>query len=253
MAIKKMDPTPYLNEGESVILKAHAKKNKLAALEVALCYAVLLITVCGDCFLIGAALTMKQLEIKESGYIALVIALFVVHLIPFIFWVVYSIKKMNQKSDKWYALTEKRLLIIQDKKPISVTFIELSEITAMSHKADGIILYFDEERLKIDGLEDSVAFADRLEILAFGEKQEIDKALASIREEESFEEDVEEAEYEEELVAEQKNAVKNTSKEQPKGEQKASNQTPLKQENDQGKPLESNKKNKRKKIKKMGL
>lgn len=169
MAIIKMDPTPYLNEGESVVLKAHATKNKLATLEVLLCYAFWILTICGDCFVIAAAFGMKQYDALQSGYLAIVLPLFVVHLVPFVFWVVYSIRKMNQKSDKWYALTEKRLLIVQDKKPTAVTFVELSDITALSSNRKSITIYMNEERVKLDGLEDVVAFSDRLEILAFGD------------------------------------------------------------------------------------
>ena len=97
MAIKKMDPTPYLMAGESVILKAHAKQDKLSTIEVALSYVILFLTIIGDCFIIGTAFMLKELKIKESGYILLLIALFVVHIIPFIFWFVYSIKKLKQK------------------------------------------------------------------------------------------------------------------------------------------------------------
>lgn len=177
MAIKKMDPTPYLIGGESVILKAHAKTNKIAALEVGLCYVIWLLTICGDCFIIAAAFGMKQYETLRSGYLAIVIALFVVHLVPFVFWVLYSIRKMTQRSEKWYALTEKRLLIVQDKKPISVTFVELSEITAISNGKDSIVLYLNEERVKLDGLDDVTAFSDRLELLAFGEEEERERVV----------------------------------------------------------------------------
>ena len=172
MAIKKMDPTPYLMAGESVILKAHAKQDKLSTIEVALSYVILFLTIIGDCFIIGTAFMLKELKIKESGYILLLIALFVVHVIPFIFWFVYSIKKLKQKSDKWYALTEKRVLIIQDKKPISVTYVLLDDVTAVANGKSSITLYMDEEHVKLHGLEDVTAFADRIEMLVFGEDEQ---------------------------------------------------------------------------------
>ena len=172
MAIKKMDPTPYLTEGESVILKAHAKKDKLAVIEVILSYLILFLTIIGDGFIIGIALIIKELKIRESGYIAFLIILFVVHIIPFIFWFVYSIKKLKQKSDKWYALTQKRVLIIQDKKPISVTYVNLDDVTAVENGRSSIILHMDEERVRLHGIEDVTAFSDRIEMLIFGEEEQ---------------------------------------------------------------------------------
>lgn len=169
MAIKKMDPTPYLLDGESVILKAHAKQDKLATIEVILSYLILFLTIIGDGFIIGIALIIKELKIRESGYVAFLIVLFIVHIIPFIFWFVYSIKKLKQKSDKWYALTEKRVLIIQDKKPISVTYVLLDDVTAVANGKSSVTLYMDEEHVKLHGLEDVTAFADRIEMLVFGE------------------------------------------------------------------------------------
>lgn len=172
MALKKFNEAPYLQEGEKTVHKVHVKKSKSLITEMIACYILWIASLSGSCFVISAGIGMKQYETLKSGYILIVICLLFVNLVPFIFWLFNIIKNMYKRSERWYVLTDKRLLTITENKPAIVTVINLNDVTEVSAGKKSITLIMSETRYTITQIDDVTAFLNRLEILVFGEQEE---------------------------------------------------------------------------------
>lgn len=169
MEKRKLDYSPYAAEGEQVVLKTRAKAGSGIFVELAVCFTLWLLTLAGDCFLIGAAYVLKN-QIKVTAYYLIVFGIGVaVHIVPFAAWLASALKRYRDKSDKWFALTDKRIAIINDGKPATVTYIFLSDVTAMSHDANTITLYSGEDKIKIKQIENLEQFAQKIEDLVFAD------------------------------------------------------------------------------------
>ena len=163
MQVKKLDATPYLMAGEKVELKISAKNNRFNLIQTILCYAFWLIVLAGDCFLIGMTSTWSEgIDNVNSFVLPIIITLLVLHIVPFAFWLV-SILQSKQKSDsKWYAVTNKRILVISGNNPVIVSFINLDDITSFKVNKDSINLAFGEERVTLYDLPDPSLIANKI-------------------------------------------------------------------------------------------
>ena len=168
MALKKFDESPFLQAGEKTVHKAHAPKSRSLIVEMVFCYLFWILSLSGGCFVISAGIGMTQYETLESGYILIVILLLFINLVPFGFWLAHIFKNIYKRSERWYVLTDKRLLTVTENKPTVVTVLNLSEVTEVTASKKTIYITAGETRAKITGVSDITAFLNRLEILVFG-------------------------------------------------------------------------------------
>ena len=93
MEMRRLDATPYLCEGEALQLKVQAKKSKFNIIQNVLCYVLWLVALAGDCFLIGMTNTLNEsLTNVNKLLLPMIIVLTVVHIVPFFFWFLHSIR-----------------------------------------------------------------------------------------------------------------------------------------------------------------
>ena len=166
MQIKKLDATPYLVGDEKVEYKVMANKNPLGVMQMIGCYFLWLITLGGDCFLIGATNFLKDYLSKDkvsSFILPLIIVLLVIHIVPFAFWLLYSMQLNHKEQNKWYAVTNKRILIFVGNLPVSVTYVNLSDITSFKVNKNSINIAIGEEKITLTGLSDPIAIGQLIE------------------------------------------------------------------------------------------
>lgn len=163
MEMRRLDATPYLCEGEALQLKVQAKKSKFNIIQNVLCYVLWLVALAGDCFLIGMTNTLNEsLTNVNKLLLPMIIVLTVVHIVPFFFWLLHSMRSKQLGESKWYAITNKRILVISGTQPVNVTYIDLNAIDAFKINKNSIVLAFGEERFTLSGLEDPTPIAEKL-------------------------------------------------------------------------------------------
>lgn len=181
MQIRRLDATPYLMQGEVVKFKAEAKKSKFNLIQTILCYALWLIALAGDSFLIGMANTLNEsLTNVNAVYLPLVIALLVIHIVPFGFWLIYVLRSKQIDESKWYAITNKRVLVIAGVQPINVTFVNLDDIDSFKLNKSSVVISFGEERITLSGLANPQEVADILSQIFDNARLEKDSAGESL-------------------------------------------------------------------------
>ncbi|MBQ7407916.1 MAG: hypothetical protein IJW13_01390 [Clostridia bacterium] len=163
MQVKKLDASAFLTPGESVKFKTSAMPSKLVYVEGAICFLVWLLTLAGDGFTIGAAYYIKDVIKGTEYFIFAFIALLLLHILPFGFWLISILKKLVTTANKWYCVTDKRVVIVSGVKPISVTFVNLNEITSFDVSKNSVTLFIGEERVNLNCLPNPFAIADILE------------------------------------------------------------------------------------------
>lgn len=163
MKMRRLDATPYLCDGEVVQLKIQAKESKFNLIQSVICYLLWLVALAGDCFLIGMTNTLNQsLTNVNKLLLPMVIVLLVVHIVPFCFWLLYSMRSKQLGESKWYAVTNKRILIIAGTQPVNVTYVDLNAIDAFKINKNSIVISFGEERYTLGGLEDPKPIVEKL-------------------------------------------------------------------------------------------
>lgn len=169
MEKKKLDFSPFLTENENVLFKTRTKGGNGVFVETAICFLLWLLTLAGDCFLIGASYSLKK-QIKLPDFYPIIFAIGVfIHIIPFAAWLISALKKIGLKSEKWFALTNKRVAIISGIKPVTVSSIFLNDVTAMSSDKNSITLYLGDEKIKLKQMENVDGLARKIEDLIFVE------------------------------------------------------------------------------------
>lgn len=181
MALKKFDEKIFLQADEKTLYKAYGKKSAWLVVEMILCYVFWILSLSGGCFVVSAGIGMKQYDTVESGYILVVALLLFVNLVPFGFWIAHVFKDMPTRSDRWYVLTDRRLLVVTDNKPSTVTFLNLDEVTEVTAGKNVITVIAGEKKLKIKGILDVTAFLNRLEIVVFGDDDEQDELNSDLK------------------------------------------------------------------------
>jgi hypothetical protein len=146
MEIKRLDATPYLAADEEVLYKVSAKPIRTRMIQSVLCYIFALITLAGDSFLLAMTYALNNdLKNVNTFLMPLEICLIVIHVIPFVFWITTVWNSSKNKGDKWYAVTNKRVLTIEGSKPVTVSFINVEEITSLRVGKDVVSLSLGEE------------------------------------------------------------------------------------------------------------
>lgn len=174
MQIKKLDTSYFLQPNEKVLIKQQGQKSLFALIQLIVCYALLLIVLTGDCFLIGMVTTLDELSQKkiDSFLFPLLIILLVLHIVPFVFWMVHSLHGKVKGDTAWHILTNKRICIVSGKKPLNVEYINVSEITGFKVSKNSLTLSINEEKFTIFGLKNPADFADKIEELINQEESE---------------------------------------------------------------------------------
>ena len=105
-------------------------------------------------------------KVSET-YLFVLIPCIVIHIVPFAAWMVNILKKLSPLDEKWYAVTDRRIAIVTGVKPVSVTFLNLSDVTAISLGEKKIVANYGEEKLALTGLADADLLYDVLEKAIF--------------------------------------------------------------------------------------
>ena len=164
MEKSRIDAAQFLLENEKVLLKAHAKKGKGIYIETAFCALFWLLTVAGDCFIVGYANQVKTLTNQTSWFLPFFIALVVLHLVPLGMWVVSLSSKATANSESWYILTDKRIISLSGGKPMRVEFIELKDVTSVKTAKKYLSAGLEGGRyFKISKIDEIAEFASLLE------------------------------------------------------------------------------------------
>lgn len=163
MEKKKTDFSPYLGVNEKLLYKTRAASSSAAYTELTFAFLLALFTIAGDCFLVGVAYSLQKTVKIEPWYIYVIIGCTFVHIVPFVGWIMAILIKIIKKTDVWYAFTDKRFAIVSGVKPVSVTFINLAEITAFRTDKNAIVLFLGEEKVKIKGLKDTSVLSELFE------------------------------------------------------------------------------------------
>ena len=176
MEIKRLDLSQVLLPNEKVELKVERKNTKLGFIPMAICYIFFIICLTGDCFFIGALIPMREV-MKEKAVnnilLPLSITLTVLHVVPFIFWFVFTLQNKAKNDGKWYVLTNERICIVTASKTLSVVSIFYNQITAMQPMKSAVQISVSEEKILIDGLPSDTFRAKLESILTDDEYQPI--------------------------------------------------------------------------------
>ena len=89
------------------------------------------------------------------------------------FWIGNVFVFSKNKGDKWYALTNKRVLILQGVKPVNVTFINISEISSFKVGKSSLTLLLGEEGVSLNGIANPKEMGDKLMELFGDAKSEV--------------------------------------------------------------------------------
>lgn len=157
MEKRVMDFTPFLHGDEKVLTKQRAERSNGVFVELAICFILLLASISAHCFLLGAVSRINSV-MKDSGmYIFVLAASLFISIVPFGAWMFSIMKRISPISDKWYAVTDKRIAVIGGTKPTTVTFLDLSDVTSVTLGNNKVIVRFGEEKLVLGGLAEADA------------------------------------------------------------------------------------------------
>lgn len=160
---RRIDVTPYLAEGENVVMKSYAMQSKSRYVELAVNLLLTAITVVGDCFILGVLIGAKDTFKNTAWALPLLIILFAVHVTALVMWLAGVIKKLSDKSERWFVLTDKRIIIVRSGFPSGAEFIDLKDITSVKFEENKITLFSGEERIALANPENCGEFASELE------------------------------------------------------------------------------------------
>ena len=146
MEIKRLDASPFLLDGEKVEVKITTKKSNFNLVQTVLCYVTWLLTLVGDVFLLGMTKTLSEsLQNVTTFLLPILIVLLVVHFVPFGFWLVFILQGRQKQNEKWYAITNKRILIIEGDSIKNVSFINLNDVTSFKTGKNSVNLAVGKE------------------------------------------------------------------------------------------------------------
>lgn len=163
MEKNRIDLSPYLLSGEKIISKSHALKSKSVYVETGLCLLFWFLTVAGDCFMVGYANYIRTMS-DTSWFLPFFIALVVVHLVPLAMWVVSLSAKSTANSEKWFVLTDRRVICISGGATAVLSFIKLTDVVSVKTSKKYVLITLSQGRyFKISGISDAAAFSAALE------------------------------------------------------------------------------------------
>ena len=163
MEIKRLDASPFLLDGEKVEVKITTKKSNFNFVQTVLCYVTWLLTLVGDVFLLGMTKTLSEsLQNVTTFLLPILIVLLVVHFVPFGFWLVFILQGRQKQNEKWYAITNKRILIIEGDSIKNVSFINLNDVTSFKTGKNSVNLAVGKEYITLGGIEKPELITEKL-------------------------------------------------------------------------------------------
>lgn len=168
MEKKKMNFAPFLQKDEKVLAKQRAEKGNGIFVEMAVCFLLWLFCIAADCFFIGVMSKVREyVPTLPQSYLFILIPSVIIHIVPFAVWMLFILKRLSPIGEKWYAVTNKRIAVVSGVKPVNVTYLDLSDVTAMTLSKNKIIIKYGEEKLVLKGLTDADALYDIIEKTVF--------------------------------------------------------------------------------------
>lgn len=163
MEIKRLDASPYLLDGEKVEVKITTKKSNFNFIQTIICYVTWLLTLVGDVFLLGMTKTLSEsLQNVTTFLLPILIVLLVVHFVPFGFWLVFILQGKQKQNEKWYAVTNKRILVIEGDSIKNVTFINLNDVTSFKTGKNSINLAVGKTDITLGCIDNPEQIAQKL-------------------------------------------------------------------------------------------
>ena len=163
MEIKRLDASPYLLDGEKVEVKITTKKSNFNFIQTIICYVTWLLTLVGDVFLLGMTKTLSEsLQNVTTFLLPILIVLLVVHFVPFGFWLVFILQGKQKQNEKWYAVTNKRILVIEGDAIKNVTFINLNDVTSFKTGKNSINLAVGKTDITLGCIDNPEQIAQKL-------------------------------------------------------------------------------------------
>ena len=163
MEIKRLDASPFLLDGEKVEVKITTKKSNFNFIQTIICYVTWLLTLVGDVFLLGMTKTLSEsLQNVTTFLLPILIALLVVHFVPFGFWLVFILQGKQKQNEKWYAVTNKRILVIEGDSIKNVTFINLNDVTSFKTGKNSINLAVGKTDITLGCIDNPEQIAQKL-------------------------------------------------------------------------------------------
>lgn len=166
MEKSRIDLSPYLLPGEKTIIKSHALKSKAVYVETGLCVLLWFLTIAGDCFLVGYAYSIKNMNVVKdiAWFLPIFIALVAVHLVPLGMWIVSLSAKATANSEKWFVLTDMRVISVSGGVPAVLSFVKLSDVIGVKSSKKYVQITLTQGRyFKVFGIENALEFSDALE------------------------------------------------------------------------------------------
>ncbi len=168
MEKKKMNFAPFLQKDEKVLAKQRAEKGNGIFVEMAVCFLLWLFCIAADCFFIGVMSKVREyVPTLPQSYLFILIPSVIIHIVPFAVWMLFILKRLSPIGEKWYAVTNKRIAVVSGVKPVNVTYLDLSDVTAITLTKNKIVIKYGEEKLVLKGLTDADALYDVIEKTVF--------------------------------------------------------------------------------------
>lgn len=175
-----MDFTPYLQNGEHVIVKQRSERGNRAFVELAVCFTLWIICVACDCFFFGAMTKIRETTKVSNSYLFVLIPSVIIHVVPFAAWMVTILKKLSPLDEKWYAVTDKRIAVVTGVKPVNVCFLNLVDVTTISMGTNKVTVFYGEEKLVLNGLADAESVYDALDKMLFPDEADEEKTESDL-------------------------------------------------------------------------
>ena len=157
MEKRVMDFTPFLHGDEKVLTKQRAEKSNGVFVELAICFILLLLSISAHCFLLGAISRINTVMKDSGAYVFVLAASLFISIVPFGAWMLSILKRISPISDKWYAVTDKRIAVIGGTKPVNVTYLDLADVTSVTLGNNKVTVKFGEEKLVLGNLAEADA------------------------------------------------------------------------------------------------
>lgn len=142
-----IDLSPYLRDGEKILFKAHAEKSKSIYLEIALCALFWFLGVAGDCFVIGYTNAIKAAGFADlSWFLPVFIILVILHLVPLGAWVISISSKATANSEKWFVLTDKRVICISGAGYMTTSSVYLTDVLSVKASKKYVLIGLSQGR-----------------------------------------------------------------------------------------------------------
>lgn len=177
MSKKIMDFTPYLQGGECVLAKQRSERGNGVFIELALCFTLWLVCIACDCFFFGAMTKIRETTKVSNSYLFVLVPSVVIHIVPFAAWMFAVLKKLSPHDEKWYAVTDRRIAVVSGVKPISVSFLNLADVTSISLGSNKVTVWFGDEKLVLNGLAEPDVLYGVLDKFLFPEEPSVEKAV----------------------------------------------------------------------------